>query len=128
MGHVKHIDRVTSAAEHLKITLAGGNEGGPISYQTFIGRWLIGNGADQGIKAKEDETGVVPDQATEYSVGQTQQGRIVVFARKHGSSSGGTMEVFENFADFRDAPFESACNHRFPESVIAAVANALREI
>jgi hypothetical protein len=119
--NVAHID------EYVRIPLTVGEANCPTTRKAFMGRWLVGAVLDCGIKARPDETGLWWNRATDYSVAQTQRGRIIVFTREDYSSTREICGVYEDFAEFRAATVENGRYPKFPRNVVAAAAIALRQ-
>lgn len=94
----------------------------PVIRKSFVGRWLAG-GPSEGRRA-DDDSHEWP-RNIQWSIAQTQRGAIVAYTQDPKGYSAPTMEVFENFDDFKDA--ENSAGLCFPQNIIAEVAHELGE-
>lgn len=95
----------------------------PTIIKSFVGQWLVGND-DEGLRADDDTQGVHWDAGAEWSVAETESGKLVVYLTHCNDGFAPTMHIYENFDEMASDQGEHG-GTRMPRNVLATTAAAL---
>ena len=100
-----------------------GKKGGPAVRKSFVGRWLVPPGTN--LFAEQDDSGLHWNSRVSYAVAQTKAGRLAVYEYEPKNEAATTcFAVYNSFEEFRNSRIQN-CHPRYPQNVIAVVAEAI---
>lgn len=93
--------------------------------KSFTGRWIVSD-PSRGLGAEADDSGVSWGHSVRFAVALTAKGKLVVYEFDESGERAPAMEVFEDFAEIRDALIDDRYP-AYPRNLVAETAAALGE-